>query len=126
MGRHGRKHPGRRQLARRAVARATQSATEGSGIVPPAVQRVLSVAQPGVGAVVVGLATHVADRAIVHHERLERAFFWPMGIASAGQMRQWGRHATAFVGRRHFDDPGLFDHYFVPGTASAAAQAPPR
>jgi len=54
-------------------------------------------------------------------ERLERAFFWPMGIASAGQMRQWGRHATAFVGRRHFDDPALFDRYFLPGTAAAAA-----
>ncbi|MGH6612037.1 MAG: hypothetical protein ACRECQ_17480 [Burkholderiaceae bacterium] len=45
-------------------------------------------------------------------ERTERWFFWPMGIASAGQMRQWGHHATAFVGRRHFDDPLLFDAYF--------------
>lgn len=45
-------------------------------------------------------------------ERLERLFFWPMGIASAGQMRQWGQQATAFVGRRHFDDPGLLDWYF--------------
>lgn len=45
-------------------------------------------------------------------ERTERFVFWPMGIASAGQMRQWGRHATAFVGRRHFDDPDLLDHYF--------------
>jgi hypothetical protein len=32
-----------------------------------------------------------------------------MGIASAGAMRQWGRHPTAFVGRRHFDDPQLLD-----------------
>jgi hypothetical protein len=46
-------------------------------------------------------------------ERRERFFFWPMGIDSAGQMRQWGRHATAFVGRRHFDDPGLLDRYFI-------------
>lgn len=46
-------------------------------------------------------------------ERFERHFFWPMGITSAGQMRQWGRHATAFVGRRHFDDPLLLDRYFV-------------
>ena len=38
--------------------------------------------------------------------------FWPMGITSAGQMRQWGRHATAFVGRRHFDDARLLDQYF--------------
>ena len=45
-------------------------------------------------------------------ERAERWLFWPMGIASAGQMRQWGHHATAFVGRRHFDDPLLFDAYF--------------
>jgi hypothetical protein len=60
-------------------------------------------------------------------ERLERYFFWPMGIASAGQMRQWGRHATAFVGRRHFDDPLLLDRYFEPATAPvpASASTPP-
>jgi hypothetical protein len=53
-----------------------------------------------------------ADGMIPGTERLERLFFWPMGIASAGQMRQWGRHATAFVGRRHFDDPVLLERYF--------------
>ena len=53
-----------------------------------------------------------ADGLIAGSERLERFFFWPMGIASPGQMRQWGRHATAFVGRRHFDDPTLIDRYF--------------
>jgi hypothetical protein len=52
------------------------------------------------------------DGLVAGSERLERFFFWPMGIASAGQMRQWGHHATAFVGRRHFDDPDLFDRYF--------------
>jgi hypothetical protein len=52
------------------------------------------------------------DGLIAGSERLERLFFWPMGIASAGQMRQWGHHATAFVGRRHFDDPDLFERYF--------------
>jgi hypothetical protein len=52
------------------------------------------------------------DGLIVGTERAERWFFWPMGIESSGQMRQWGRHATAFVGRRHFDDPRLFDAYF--------------
>ncbi|MFT7131967.1 MAG: hypothetical protein ACI81O_000675 [Cyclobacteriaceae bacterium] len=41
--------------------------------------------------------------------RLERWVLWPMGVASAGAMRQWGRHATAFIGRRHFDDPWLLD-----------------
>lgn len=45
-------------------------------------------------------------------ERGERFFFWPMGIDSAGAMRQWGRHATAFVGIRHFDDADLFDLRF--------------
>lgn len=46
-------------------------------------------------------------------ERPERYLFWPMGIPSAGQMRQWGRHPTAFVGRRHFDDADLFERRFV-------------
>jgi hypothetical protein len=40
-------------------------------------------------------------------QRLERFLFWPMGIKSAGAMRQWGNHAIAFIGSRHFDDPGL-------------------
>ena len=52
------------------------------------------------------------DGLVAGSERLERFFFWPMGIRSAGQMRQWGRQATAFVGRRHFDDPALLDRYF--------------
>jgi hypothetical protein len=46
-------------------------------------------------------------------ERGERFLFWPMGIASAGAMRQWGHHATAFVGRRHFDDADLVARRFV-------------
>ena len=45
-------------------------------------------------------------------ERPERLVYWPMGIRSAGAMRQWGRHATAFVGRRHFDDAHLFEQRF--------------
>jgi hypothetical protein len=45
-------------------------------------------------------------------ERGERFLFWPMGIASAGAMRQWGHHATAFVGRRHFDDADLLERRF--------------
>ena len=28
-------------------------------------------------------------------------------------MRQWGHHATAFVGRRHFDEPYLIERYFA-------------
>ena len=45
-------------------------------------------------------------------ERPERWLFWPMGIRSAGAMREWGRHATAFVGRRHFDDADLLEKRF--------------
>ena len=45
-------------------------------------------------------------------ERAERFAFWPMGIASAGAMRQWGRQATAFIGRRHFDDADLLEKRF--------------
>jgi len=47
-------------------------------------------------------------------ERLERFILWPTGVLSPGAMRQWGRHAVAFVGRRHFDDPFTMDHMFIP------------
>lgn len=53
------------------------------------------------------------DGLVAGSERGERFLFWPMGIASAGAMRQWGHHATAFVGRRHFDDPDLIERRFV-------------
>ena len=46
-------------------------------------------------------------------QRKERWFFWPLGVLSAGAMRQWGNHATAFIGRRHFDDPYLFENGFT-------------
>ncbi len=49
------------------------------------------------------------DGLVAGTERLERFLFWPMGIPSAGAMRQTGHHATAFVGRRHFDDAHLFE-----------------
>jgi hypothetical protein len=48
-------------------------------------------------------------------ERGERWFFWPMGIAEPGAMRQWGHHATLFVGKRHFDEPHLIERYFRSG-----------
>lgn len=52
------------------------------------------------------------DGILAGSERAERFLFWPMGVPNAGAMRQWGRHATAFVGERHFDDPELLDKYF--------------
>lgn len=47
-------------------------------------------------------------------DRREEVFFWPTGVRAPGAMRQWGTHATAFVGRRHFDDPDLIERYFRP------------
>jgi hypothetical protein len=55
-----------------------------------------------------------ADGIVRGSERGERWLFWPMGVREPGAMRQWGRHATAFLGRRHFDDPDLLDRYFEP------------
>ncbi len=56
-------------------------------------------------------------------ERGERFLYWPMGVRDPGAMRQWGRHATAFVGMRHFDDPGLIERYFeLPAAALAHAR----
>ena len=53
------------------------------------------------------------DGIIAGTERSERWLLWPMGIKSPGAMRQWGKHATRFVGHRHFDDPYLFDDGFT-------------
>ncbi|MFQ5757728.1 MAG: hypothetical protein ACE5H7_16740 [Acidiferrobacterales bacterium] len=53
-----------------------------------------------------------ADGIVPGTTRGERWFLWPMGIPHPGQMRQWGHHATAFVGRRHFDDPYLLETTF--------------
>ena len=54
-----------------------------------------------------------SDGIVPGSERGERWLFWPMGVPEPGAMRQWGRHATAFVGRRHFDDPDLLERYFT-------------
>jgi len=53
------------------------------------------------------------DGIVAHSARGERYLFWPMGVRNAGAMRQWGRHATAFVGRRHFDEARLLERYFA-------------
>jgi len=52
------------------------------------------------------------DGLIAGTERGERFLFWPMGIASAGAMRQSSTQATAFVGRRHFDDADILEKRF--------------
>ena len=45
-------------------------------------------------------------------ERGERFWLWVSGVPDPGAMRQWGRHATAFVGRSHFDDSEFLDQLF--------------
>jgi len=58
-----------------------------------------------------------ADNGIVKSsKRLERFLLWPMGISSPGAMRQWGHHATAFIGERYFDEPYLLDKFFKRGS----------
>ncbi len=52
------------------------------------------------------------DGIVAGTERTERFILWPMGISSPGAMRQWGTHATAFVGTRHADDPYILDEAF--------------
>ncbi len=53
-----------------------------------------------------------ADGIVPGTRRLERLVLWPMGVSEPGSMRQWGRHPTAFVGRRHMDDADLISRYF--------------
>lgn len=52
------------------------------------------------------------DGLVPGSQRLERWILWPSGVVSPGAMRQWGRHASAFVGEAHFDDPDLLGRYF--------------
>lgn len=47
-------------------------------------------------------------------ERLERLYLWPFGVLSAGAMRQKGHHAITFIGERHFDEPNMFESFFLP------------
>jgi hypothetical protein len=46
-------------------------------------------------------------------ERVERFVFFPTGIPSIGSMRQRGHHAITLSNETYFDEPGLFEHYFV-------------
>ncbi|MDW7774087.1 MAG: hypothetical protein SCH71_14465 [Desulfobulbaceae bacterium] len=53
------------------------------------------------------------DSLVPESRRLERFILWPTGVLSPGAMRQWGRHAVAFVGSRNFDDPFFMDRMFL-------------
>ncbi|MBI4776320.1 MAG: hypothetical protein HY788_19430 [Deltaproteobacteria bacterium] len=53
------------------------------------------------------------DGIVPGSERLERFILWPTGVLSPGGMRQWGRHAVAFLGERQFDDPFFMDRMYT-------------
>ena len=52
------------------------------------------------------------DGIVSDSERGERFVLWPLGVPDPGAMRSHGHHATAFVGRRHFDEANLIERYF--------------
>lgn len=54
-----------------------------------------------------------ADGLVAASRRGERFVLWPFGVPSPGAMRDRGHHATAFVGRRHFDEARLIERYFA-------------
>ncbi|PLX78983.1 MAG: hypothetical protein C0616_12870 [Desulfuromonas sp.] len=45
-------------------------------------------------------------------ERIERFFFFPMGIPSVGSMKQRGHQPITLVGRAHYDDADWLDYPF--------------
>ncbi|OUR89594.1 hypothetical protein A9Q81_21365 [Gammaproteobacteria bacterium 42_54_T18] len=57
------------------------------------------------------------DGIIEQSARKERWFLWPLGVVNAGAMRQKGRHAIAFIGRRHFDDAFLWEKFDIKKSA---------
>jgi len=82
----------------------------GRALAPLQLQRLRSLPRPGGGRA----SAFDEEGLIPSSARGERWFLWPLGVPSAGAMRQWGTHAIAFVGRRHFDDPYLLDRLLVP------------
>lgn len=59
-------------------------------------------------------------------ERRGRFVLWTMGLTNVGAIRQPGRQPTALIGRRHFDDPYLFQQRYqrVPQPAGGPAEVP--
>ncbi len=54
-------------------------------------------------------------------------WLWSTGIKNPGALRQYGHHATAYIGRKHFSDPRLLEKVFVPPQMrSTAALASPQ
>lgn len=73
----------------------------------------------------VGKRLFRSDGLVTGSERSERFLLWPTGVVSAGGMRQWGQHAVAFTGRRHFDDPHLLQRYFTRSAVTGMGKGQP-
>ena len=65
-----------------------------------------------------------ANGLVLASKRGERWFLWPSGVRSPGAMRQWGHHAVAFLGKRHFDDPDVMARYFRLKSQATGPQRP--
>lgn len=52
------------------------------------------------------------DGLVIGTERSERWLTWPMGVRSAGAMRQRGHYPLSLIGPLHFDDARLFENVF--------------
>lgn len=52
------------------------------------------------------------DGLVIGTERGERWLTWPMGVRSAGAMRQRGHYPLSLIGPLHFDDARLFENVF--------------
>jgi hypothetical protein len=66
------------------------------------------------------------DSLVPESYRKERWILWPTSVLSPGAMRQWGRHALAFVGERHFDDPDLVERIFCRSSETRFPAGPQR
>jgi len=88
----------------------TPRPVEARGLAPLSSRRLRSLPHPVGGSA----SAFAPDGLVPSSARLERFVLWPFGVPSAGAMRQWGTHAIAFVGRRHFDDPYLLERLLAP------------
>lgn len=83
----------------------TRASAEATPVATAPLEQLRSLPLPGGGRA----SAFASSGLIPSSARLERFLLWPYGVPSAGAMRQWGTHAIAFVGRRHFDDPFLLE-----------------
>ncbi len=57
-----------------------------------------------------------SDGLIAGTDYADGNWLWASGVRKPGALRQYGRHVTSYVGRRHFDDALLLEKLFLPPT----------